>query len=171
LGQVGHKPPLFQPAGQIGKTGSKTSGGKLLVLGSKLSSVRNHQVVDGVALGEDNSKLTLGSGERLAGGAAGAGEVGGAELLERGRGCRAGAELLTTAAVAGVERFATAGRGVLKERLQHPQGMGMEDGRSIAGTELFGRGWVLLAPAVPPLHQQLAVGLGAIRQGAVLSSG
>jgi hypothetical protein len=94
-------------------------------------------------------------------------EVGAAEGVERGRGGWAGAELLTAAAVAGGEGFTAAGGGVLEERLEDPQGVGVVDGLDVAGAELVGGGGVLAATSDPPLAEQLAVGVGAGRKGAM----
>jgi hypothetical protein len=140
----------------------------LLVLGTNLSGQGSNQLVDGVTLGEDGGKLFLSSRQRLTGDPARRRQVGGAEGVEGGRGCRACAELFAAAAVAGGQGLAAAVGGVLEEGLEDPEGVGVEDRRDVARAELVGGGGVLAAPPDPPLAEQLAVRLSAGWQRAVL---
>jgi len=163
--EVGGEAAFLQPASDVRQGRGESRGGVLLVLGADLSSEGSHQLVDGVALGEDGAKLFLGSGQRLTRDPTGRREVGAAEGVKGGSSCRAGAELLTATAVAGGKGFAAAGGSVLEERLEDPQGVGVMDGLDVAGAELVGGGGVLAATSDPPLAEQLAVGVGAVREG------
>jgi hypothetical protein len=140
----------------------------LLVLSTNLSGQGRHQLLDGVALGQDRGELFLSSRERLTSDPTRRREVGGADRVEGGRGGRAGAELLAATAVAGGQGFTAAGRGVFEEGLEDAEGVSVEDRRDVAGAELVGGGGVLAAAPDPPLAEKLAVRLSAIGEGGLL---
>jgi hypothetical protein len=137
----------------------------LLVLSADFSSQGPYQLLGGVALSQHGRKLSLGSGQRLTGDPTGSRQVGAAEGVEGLSGCRAGAKLLAATAVVGGKGFAAAGGGVFEERLEDPQGVGVEDRPDVFGAELVGRGGVFAAAAEPPIAQQLAVWAGAVGKG------
>lgn len=140
----------------------------MLILCSDLSGQGRHQVGNGVAFGENAREFTLGSGQGLAGDTPRSGHVGAAQGVERGSCGRAGAQLLTAAAIAGGQRFVSAGRGLLEEGLQHSQSVGVMDRRQVVGAEASRSLWMLAAASCRPLHQQLAVGLGAVGERGLL---